>query len=207
MMNSNLDIYFSIIPFQFACCCFREFHWTKHQILKVCTSEIPLYYFVFKRDCITFLQLSTKMHNEKIISVLGTFKSSLQKFTVVTMTWLTIFEYMCLKWPRICSMCRKHFPVLSSFMIYYRVCNLINTMGATSGTGTAYPSREPEFTPGFKWGSYFSVLSFICMCCCRSLFVLLYFFFWPLCSFFLFDINGVKLIHFIYIIEIWATMK
>jgi len=25
--------------------------------------------------------------------------------------------------------------------------------GATSGTGTAYPSEAPEFTPGFKWGS------------------------------------------------------
>jgi hypothetical protein len=33
------------------------------------------------------------------------------------MTWLTVMEYLCHKWPRICSTCRKHFPVLSSFMI------------------------------------------------------------------------------------------
>ena len=43
---------------------------------------------------------------------------------------------------------RKHFPVLSSFMTYPRVCNTINTTGTTSGAGTAYPSGTPEFTPG-----------------------------------------------------------
>ena len=37
-------------------------------------------------------------------------------FTIATMTWLTIMEYMYHKWSRICSTCRKHFPVLSSFM-------------------------------------------------------------------------------------------
>jgi hypothetical protein len=26
------------------------------------------------------------------------------------MTWLTTMEYLCHKWPRICSTCRKHFP-------------------------------------------------------------------------------------------------
>ena len=38
------------------------------------------------------------------------------------------------------------------------------------------PSGAPEFTPGFQWDSCFSIFSFICMFC-RSLFVLLYFFF------------------------------
>ena len=33
---------------------------------------------------------------------------------------------------------------------YYRVCNQINTTGATSGAGTAYPSGAPEFTPSFS---------------------------------------------------------
>jgi ribosome biogenesis protein Nip4 len=47
------------------------------------------------------------------------------------------------------STCRKHFPVLSSFMTYHRVCNWNNTSGATSGARTAYPSGAPEFTPGF----------------------------------------------------------
>ena len=30
---------------------------------------------------------------------------------------------LLIKWPRICSTCRKHVPVLSSFTTYYRVCN------------------------------------------------------------------------------------
>jgi len=34
-------------------------------------------------------------------------------------------------------------------MTYHWVCNKSNTTGVTSGTGTAYPSREPEFTLSF----------------------------------------------------------
>jgi hypothetical protein len=96
------------------------------------------------------------------------------------MTWLTDMEYLCHKWPRICSTCCKHFPALPSFMTYHRVCNEINTTGATSRTGTAIPSGAPVFTPGFLWGSYYSIFSFMCMFC-RSSFVLLDFFF---CLFF-----------------------
>ena len=65
---------------------------------------------------------------------------------------------------------------LSSFTTYHRVCNQINTTGATNGAGTAYPSGAPEFTPEFQYSSCYSIFSFICMFC-RSLFVLLYFFF------------------------------
>jgi hypothetical protein len=43
-----------------------------------------------------------------------------ESFTVATMTWLTVMEYPCLKWPRICSTCRKDVPVLSSCMAYHR---------------------------------------------------------------------------------------
>jgi hypothetical protein len=35
-------------------------------------------------------------------------------------TWLTDMENLYHKWPRICSTCRKHFSVLSSFMTYHR---------------------------------------------------------------------------------------
>ena len=104
------------------------------------------------------------------------------------MTWLTVMEYLCHKWPRICSTCRKYFPVLSSFTTYYRVYNLINTMGATSGAGTSYLSRPHELTPGFYCGSCYSIFSSICMLC-KSLFVLLYFFFWPLFCLFFFNIR------------------
>ena len=63
---------------------------------------------------------------------------------------------------------------------YHRVCNLINTTGATSGAGTAYPSCVHT---QFLWGSCYSIVSFMCMFC-RSLFVLFFFFFYPLCCLF-----------------------
>ena len=46
----------------------------------------------------------------------------------------------------------------------------------------------PEFTPGFNYGSCYLIFSFIFMLCI-SLFVLLYFFFWPFCCLFFFDIR------------------
>jgi hypothetical protein len=73
-----------------------------------------------------------------------------ESFTIATMTWLTAMEYLCQKWPWICSTCRKHFPVLSSFMTYHQVCNYINTTGATGVAWTEYPSGAPEFTPVFS---------------------------------------------------------
>ena len=57
---------------------------------------------------------------------------------------------MCHKWPRICSTCHKHFLVLSSFATYYRVCNLINTTGVTSGAGTATLPEHMSSPPIFS---------------------------------------------------------
>ena len=34
-------------------------------------------------------------------------------------------------------------------IIYHLVCNETNTTGVTIGTGTAYHSGAPEFTPGY----------------------------------------------------------
>ena len=49
--------------------------------------------------------------------------------------------------------------------------NKSNMTGATSEAVTAYPSGAIEFTPGFLWGSCYSIFCFMCMVC-RSLFVL-----------------------------------
>ena len=59
-------------------------------------------------------------------------------------------------------------------------------MGIISGAGTAYPAGALEFTPCFLGGSCYSIFSFIWLFCC---FVLLYIFFWSLCSLFFFDIR------------------
>ena len=59
--------------------------------------------------------LTRKLLNLEFLSWSHHFES----FTVATMTWLTVVEYLCHKWTRVCSTCRKHFPVLSSFMSYH----------------------------------------------------------------------------------------
>ena len=92
------------------------------------------------------------------------------------MSWLTVTEYPCHKWLRICSICRKYFPVLNSFMIYHR--NWSNTTGAICGAGTAYTYGVPELSPGSLIGFVlldleFSVFCFVDHC--------LSFWFWPLC--------------------------
>ena len=107
--------------------------------------------------------------------------------------WLTVTEYLCHKWPWICSTCRKHFSVLSSSMTYNQVCNWSNTTGATSGAGTDCPAWAPGATPVYR-GVRVTRSLVLCVLFCRSLFVLLYFFllaivllllffffFWPLC--------------------------
>ena len=87
--------------------------------------------------------------------------------------WLTVMEYLCHKLPRICSTCRKHFSVLSSFMTNHQVCNQIYTTGVTIRAGTAYPFGSLEFSSVFSevrgTRSFSSMRMF-----CRLLFVLLY---------------------------------
>jgi hypothetical protein len=73
-------------------------------------------------------------------------------------------------------------------MIYRRVRNRSNTTGATRGAGTSYPSRAPAFTADFSevrvaWSLVF------CVMFCRSLFVLLSFFPWPLYCLPFFDVR------------------
>jgi hypothetical protein len=55
------------------------------------------------------------------------------------------------QWSLICSTYRKHCTVLYLFTTYYRVCNYINTTGATNGSGSTDPSVAHEFTPVFIW--------------------------------------------------------
>jgi len=45
-------------------------------------------------------------------------------------TWLTVAEYLCHKWPQICSVCRNHNPVFFSFRSANWVCSKITTSGA-----------------------------------------------------------------------------
>jgi len=78
--------------------------------------------------------------------------------------------------------------ILSSFIIYYRMCNKSNTTGVTYRAGTGYPSGGHEFTPDFSRVCVARSLAFYVMLC-TSLFVLLYFFFWPLHYMSFFDLR------------------
>ena len=66
-------------------------------------------------------------------------------------------------------------------MTYHLVCNWCNTMGATSEAGTAYPFGAHEFTPLVFSGVPVARSLVFCVVFYRSLFVLLSFFFSPLC--------------------------
>jgi hypothetical protein len=84
-------------------------------------------------------------------------------FESITVATMTVMEYLCHKWPRICCTCRKRFPVLSAFLTFHRICCYINTTGATSVAGSAYPSGAPEFIP-FLSGVRVTWSLVLCVC-------------------------------------------
>ena len=88
----------------------------------------------------------------------------------------------------ICSTCRKHFPVLSSFMTYHWGYNQINTTGITSGAGTAYPSGALEFTAVFD-GVRVTRSLVVCICFVDRCLSLCPLSFWPLCCLFFFELR------------------
>jgi hypothetical protein len=67
-------------------------------------------------------------------------------------------EYLCHKWPQICSTCRKHFPVLSSFMTYHRfVTRLTRRVSLVEQELLTLPehlSSPPVFSGGRVTRSY-----------------------------------------------------
>ena len=78
-----------------------------------------------------------------------------------------------------------YFCLISCFSCFILFVNctfyvIPSKTNASSGRGTAYPSGEREFTPVFSGIRVTSSL-ILCVMFCRSLFVLLSFFIWPLC--------------------------
>jgi hypothetical protein len=61
-------------------------------------------------------------------------------------------------------------------------------MCATSGSGTAYPSRAADVTHVFWWGSYLSIFSFLCNVLLIT-FCISFSFHWPLYCLLLFDLH------------------
>jgi hypothetical protein len=113
---------------------------------------------------------------------------------IILESWLYNKNIICYKYMYILMYLSmdKHFTqiqlkvIISSFIIYYRMCNKSNTTGVTYRAGTVYPSGEHEFTPGFSRVCVARSLAFYVMLC-TSLFVLLYF--WPLHYMSFFDLR------------------
>ena len=81
-----------------------------------------------------------------------------------------------------------HLLVLSAFMTYNRVCNQINTMGATSGAGTATFPEHLSSSPVFI-GVRVTRSLVLCVCFVAHCLSFCTFSFCPLCCLFLFDIR------------------
>jgi hypothetical protein len=102
-----------------------------------------------------------------------------ERFSVGTMTWSTVTEYLCCKLWRICSICRKHFPVYS-WLITGSVTRDIRWVPLVEKELLVLPKHLCSSL--VLSGVHVSRYSGFCVVFCKSLFVLLffYFYFWPL---------------------------
>jgi hypothetical protein len=99
--------------------------------------------------------------------------------TIATMTWLTVTEYMCHKWSRICSTCRKHFPVLPYSWLITGFVTTVAWRVALIGQELLIPQSTWVYPRFLVSGVRIARSLVFCVMFCISLFVLLYF--WPMC--------------------------
>ena len=85
-----------------------------------------------------FSETTPKLLNQGFLLV--KLKSSHQKFY-----WLTVMEYLCHKWPRICSTCRKHFPVLITELVT-RLTRWVSLVEQELLILPEHPSAPPVFS-------------------------------------------------------------
>jgi hypothetical protein len=153
----------------------------------------------------------------------------IESCTVGTINWLTIAVYMCYNWPRICSVCRNHNPqswpitalatkatTEAGITYHFWIPEFIlpEYLKSSFRNIWVHPSGIPEsilpeylslsfgiseFTHDFQWGSYCSMILFLCSTTLhrnKSLFILLFVF-----LFFLFFVclslmaSGYSLMH------------
>jgi hypothetical protein len=133
-----------VVRTKFDICVF--FTTTSKICLYVCPTNISWYYWVigsFWSICWTksFYWLNWSQH--------------FHSFTIATMTWLTVTEYLCNKWPQICFIFRNHNPTLSSFMTCHQIFDKRNTMDATM----EHELRSRQgYNLFFLWGSCLLIL-------------------------------------------------
>ena len=99
--------------------------------------------------------------------------------------WFTVMKYLCHKWSRICSTCRKHFP--HSWLITGFVTRLTRRVPLVEQELLTIPehlSSPPIFSGIRVTRSLVLYVCFVdrCLSFCT-------FFFWPLCCLFIFDMQ------------------
>jgi hypothetical protein len=103
------------------------------------------------------------LHGKTVCCFALLYTSTEYKLTYIYDLWLTVTEYLCRRWPRVCSVCRNYnsasFPVSWLCILIF---NQSNTMGTTRGAGTTNPFRTTWVNPEFVWGSSCSMISFLC---------------------------------------------
>ena len=85
-----------------------------------------------------------------------------------------------------------HYPILSSFMTCQQFATRVTwRVPHKCGAGTAYPFRNIWVHPWFlvRFVLLTLMFSLFCTCICRSVFVCLSFFFWPLYCLSFFDLQ------------------
>ena len=99
--------------------------WLKPREISI--MDLPLYKYPVFTSFVSFLHFFRDKDNHTIFSLCvqncwaGGRWSSLRKLYGRNHNLVDVLEYLCQKWLRICFTCRKHFPVLSSFMTYLSI--------------------------------------------------------------------------------------
>jgi len=101
------------------------------------------------------------------------------------MNWLIITEYLCHRWSRICSICRTSRSFPHSWLFTGFVTRVTRRVPLAEHELLTIPKHLcslPDFSGArVGWSLVF------CVAFCRSLFVLLSYFFWPFCCLSFFD--------------------
>jgi hypothetical protein len=173
-----VDRCLSFCPLSFGLClvCSSSiygFWWYNEDFFKILDLYKIIYYYLFRCR----------------ISILIIVLQELFRIHLLSLDEVNVWIYLLLKKKErrysLNSEVRSEYDCFFQKSQYFKEIFIVS---GTSGAWTAYPSGASEFTPGFRWGSCYSIFSFICMFC-WSLFVLLSFFFWPLSCLFFFDIR------------------
>jgi hypothetical protein len=114
---------------------------------------------------------------EMLLKMLTSVYKAEMLLKMLTSVTIQLYIYVLKKIYIYCTCIYETFLISTFPFIFYQrkkysIC--ITIFCVISGAGTSYPSGALEFIPGFYWGSFYSIFSFMCMFC-RSLFVLSYF--------------------------------